>query len=65
VTPTIGRIVHYHVGTEGQDVLPAIITKVHNATCVDLEVFGVGGYRLPTSVIQGDGPSQWSWPPRN
>lgn len=64
--PSLGRIVRYGVQTVAGalEVRPAIITRVHNDTCVDLEVFGVHDNRLPTSVVQGDGERQWNWPPR-
>jgi hypothetical protein len=63
VNPSIGRIVHYH---HMEGTFPAIITKVHNATCVDLQVFGPEGGLL-NSVCEG-GPNlqhTWSWPPRS
>lgn len=40
--PTIGRIVHVFVPPDwngGSDVAPAIITRVHSDTCVNLRVF--------------------------
>ena len=71
--PTIGRIVLYRVG-QGDDhelknndakVLPAMIVRVWGDTCVNLKVFA-DGYRdiWKTSVTQGDGEYQWSWPER-
>lgn len=63
--PTVGRIVHYNHLARG--VVPAIVTKVWNATCVDLEVFGSTrpDDRIVTSAIQGTDSSQWTWPPRS
>lgn len=68
--PSIGRIVLYkHAGSaDGKYppmVSPAIITQVHSDTCVNLCVLSAGdGLFFPHSITQGDGPSQWSWPPR-
>lgn len=69
MTPTIGRIVLYnHPGSaDGKHPpvqSPAIVQKVHNETCVDLWVFGPHGFHKNNSTMQGDGPSQWNWPPR-
>lgn len=61
--PTIGRIVHYNA--EDGDIYPAIILRVHNSTCVNLEVFGEPPCKYPTSVKQGDEMSSWQWPPRD
>ena len=59
--PTIGRIVHF---TEDGQPLPAIITKVHSDTCVNLQVFydsnRIGAWR--SSVTQGTGERSWAWP---
>lgn len=57
--PTVGRIVNYAV--YNKSTLPAIIVKVHNLTCVDLEVFGIHD-RQKTNVTQGSEVFQWSWP---
>lgn len=69
MAPTIGRIVHYHVGKEGSDVRPAIITHVWE-TSVNLVIFNDGSYEpgqtIPmhrTSVTEGNDEGQWSWPP--
>ena len=63
--PTIGKIVHYTV--DADQVLPAIITKVWNQTCINVEVFGRYDVqdRIKTSVVQGTGGCEWSWPPRD
>ena len=68
--PTIGRVVIYreHGGPMHIE-CPAIVTKVHSDTCVNLHVFFDGapaGYR--TSVVQ-ETPGQtfgwsWDWPKR-
>jgi hypothetical protein len=51
------------------DELPAIITRVHSDTCVNLEVFGgAASNKLPTSVcLEGTNHvgSSWRWPPRS
>lgn len=70
--PTVGRIVHYTplggLGSKKQP-YPAIITHVWGDECVNLNVMNDGSYTLgaqecPTSVMKGDGPRTWSWPPR-
>lgn len=65
--PTIGRIVHY-IDNEG-NTLPAIVVKVHNRTCVDLQVFkqSTDGSYLATSVCEDPTDSRactWRWPLR-
>lgn len=75
--PTIGRIVHYHTRLSWVDekdichndntILPAIITRVHSATCVNLRVFHEGSERSSwffEKVIQGNesGSGNWDWP---
>lgn len=69
--PTVGRIVHFRFpeleqGTNNHGPLaPAIITRVWSDTCVNLKVIADGPADIwKTSVIQGDGDAQWSWPPR-
>lgn len=74
--PTIGRIVHYrvsdHDGSEIRnnavgpgEVLPAIVTRVWSAISVQLRVFCDGPTDAwKTSVLLGEEPGQWSWPPR-
>lgn len=69
--PTIGRIVHYQAyGTPGGEYpsVPraAIITEVHNDTCVSLCVLNPTGQFFNQKVVQGgpDKPGSWSWPPR-
>lgn len=59
--PSIGRIVHYN---DAGTIRAAIITEVWSDDCVNLEVFGVYEDRIKTSVVLGEGPCQWRWPPR-
>lgn len=66
--PTTGRLVYYKsYGTPGGEFpsvdRAAIITQVHNATCVDLCVINPAGFFFNTSVVQGDNPGQWDWMP--
>lgn len=56
--PTVGRIVNYNDSVRIQ---PAIITYVHNATCVNLKVFDAYLNNF-NSVIQGDQVGNWNWP---
>lgn len=62
MAPTIGRIVLYKASESA--IRPAIITDVHNDTCVNLQVFQPGHDNWRTSVSQGDGVGQWEWPVR-
>lgn len=57
--PSIGRIVNFNV--LHNIVFPAIIVRVHNETCVDLEVFGLSS-KQQTSIVQGKEYGQWNWP---
>ncbi len=67
--PTIGRVVIFHfpdsekhINNQGLDA-PAIITRVWSETCVNLKVLNDGIENTwKTSVPQGDGAYQWSWP---
>jgi hypothetical protein len=66
--PTVGRIVYYKsFGTPGGEYQSedraAIITKVHNDTCIDLCVFNPTGLFFNTSVVQGSNGGQWGWMP--
>jgi hypothetical protein len=73
VNPSIGRIVHFFIrefSVENPKCVlrpyPAIITKVHSSTLVDLVVFG-GEFngQEQTSVLFGNGELRtWAWPPR-
>ena len=62
--PSIGRIVIFNAGEESE--APAIITKVHNDTCVNLTVFGSNvAPTMNSSVVFGNkGGYSWSWPTR-
>lgn len=66
--PTIGRVVFYNrYGTPGgehkSEESAAIITKVHNDSCVDLCVLNPSGIHFNQKVIQGDQPGHWEWMP--
>lgn len=71
--PSIGRIVHYHPGPNDPEgvqsnhspALPAVIVRVFSDTCVNLRILCDGpDVAWKTSVCQGDGEYQWSWPER-
>jgi hypothetical protein len=67
--PSIGRIVIYnHPGSADEKYppsqSPAIIQKVFEDGSVDLWVFGPKGLHKDCQLRQGDGPSEWNWPPR-
>jgi len=61
--PTIGRIV---VVNDGDDGVPAIVTRVHSEFCVDVTTFPPNGASpMPLiSVSEGTLSGQWVWPPR-
>lgn len=73
--PGVGDIVLYRVGefdspdlrhnnTEGLD-LPAIVVRAWTETCLNLKVLTDGPIDAwKTSVVMGDGPGEWRWPPR-
>lgn len=68
MTPTVGRIVYYKSlgspkGEFSSVDRAAIITRVHNETCIDLCVFNPTGLFFNTSVIQGSNGGQWDWIP--
>lgn len=69
----IGRIVHYHVHPEdskeiqsnGAKILPAVVVHAWSDTTANLKVLCKGpsdGWK--TSVTEGTGLGQWSWPTR-
>ncbi|OMD87818.1 MULTISPECIES: hypothetical protein [Paenibacillus] len=67
--PTVGRTVHYYsYGTPGgeykSEPRAAIITQVHNATCVDLCVLNPTGMFFNQNVVQGQDGGKWDWPQR-
>ena len=70
--PSVGRVVHYKVSPSDPpelrsnyaEVLPAIIVIVWSDNNVNLKVFTDGPTDVwKTSVLLGDEPGQWSWPP--
>lgn len=66
--PTVGRIVYYKsFGSPNGEFKPedraAIITAVHNATCVDLCVFNPTGQYFNQKCTQGQNGGQWDWMP--
>lgn len=69
-SPTIGRIVVYnHPGSADRKFppkqSPAIVQRVNEDGTVELFVMSTyGGIFFNHNVSQGDGPSQWNWPPR-
>lgn len=70
MTPSIGRVVHYHsYGTPGGEYLPepraAVITEVTGET-VGLAVLNPTGQFFNRGVPFSDEPKPgyWSWPPR-
>lgn len=68
MTPTVGRIVYYKsFGTPGGEFpsvdRAAIVTQVHNATCIDLCVLNPTGMYFSQNVFQGPDPGQWDWMP--
>lgn len=73
MNPTIGRIVHYQAhgspdGTHKSVPRAAIVTQVHNDTCVDLCVINPSGFFFNTSCMldESEAPrgGTWHWPPR-
>lgn len=65
--PSIGRIVHY-LAANGENppiVQAALIIHVFSDTCVNLVTWNQNGTAsTPTSVLLGDGASNWTWPAR-
>lgn len=74
--PSIGRIVIYnHPGSADGKYLPmqspAIIQKVVatdaegiEASCDLFVMSNTSGIFFAKSILRGDGPSQWNWPPK-
>lgn len=67
--PSIGRIVIYHHpgsadGKYSPQDSPAIIQNVAKDGSVRLYVFGPKGIHSDDGLLEGTGPSQWSWPER-
>lgn len=66
VTPTVGRIVHYHPFHQA-DPLAAIVTAVYDDGCVNLTLFNADGTTQPkTCARQAMEPTEgfWTWPAR-
>lgn len=68
MNPTVGRLVYYKsYGTPNGEFKPedraAVITAVHNATCVDLCVFNPTGLFFNQNVVQGSEGGKWDWMP--
>lgn len=57
--PTIGRVVIYRA----PEILPAVITAVHDDTHVDLRIHQEGHWGLEArrKVAYGQGAGQWDW----
>lgn len=66
-TPSIGRIVHFHVNSKAfKQPLAAVITQVHDADkgIVTLNVMSpFAGNYISREVRQGSGDYEWNWPP--
>lgn len=72
--PSVGRIVQVNVSDMTttnplQIWKPLIVTDVHSDQCVSgviFDAFGAGqiGAHPMTSLMPGEGPHQWRWPPR-
>ena len=63
MTPTIGRIVHFHTDKSTQ---AALITGTYATPPdqVDLTVFPRGGGAIAKPAVrEGTAPGCWSWPP--
>jgi len=68
-TPSVGRIAHYQSygspgGEHKSEPRAAIITAVKDNDTVSLCVLNPTGMYFNQDVSYGDGPGQWSWPPR-
>jgi len=68
IKPTVGRVVLYKMkaqaGTIGkEDIFPALVTRVHNDTVINLAVMTDYEIKFQTSVAQGDGVGLWDWMP--
>ena len=74
MNPSVGRIVHYFtprysvIESEAlePELVPAIITKVHTPTCVNLAILGHPGFGddIRSSDLGEGEPGTWCWPPR-
>lgn len=66
--PTVGRMVYYFSFGTPNGKYPsteraAIITAVHNDSCVDLCVLNPTGLFFNQNVVQGSAPGKWDWMP--
>lgn len=68
MTPTVGRIVHYHrPGLLGAPPLAAIVTAAYGTDRVSLVAFDPTGAQLPVLAVpyaENPTPGHWNWPPR-
>ena len=69
MTPSIGRIVHYHLSDRADAPRAAIIVDVGSETTVNLQVFtngGTPGTVWVPHVEFSETPKSgcWTWPPR-
>lgn len=56
---------HFGNRVSAGEVVPMIITKAWSGDCVNGQVLLDGNDSLwATSVVKGDEPGQWNWPPR-
>jgi hypothetical protein len=64
--PSVGRIVHYLIHSEGAiEPRAAIITKVNDeGDSVHLQVFNYNHMYPRLFVVEGTGAGEWSWPER-
>lgn len=65
--PSVGRIVHFREtgkAWNGSETCPAIITKVHSDTCVNLTVFPDAHSPFTVAAVcnVGKDMQRWSWP---
>ena len=65
MVPTVGRVVYYNQGTEGNlKLLASVIAWVWSETIVNLLVIDPNGVSSgKTSVSHGVGGGQWDWMP--
>ena len=68
MSPTVGRIVHYYdpglngLGSNDEGPYAAIITHVHDDSCVDLTVFPSGEIGHQELVVLNGHAQRWEWP---
>ena len=54
-------ILVFHTNAQGET-RPAIVTKVHNATCADLTIFAPGRTEYLSEVLEGSQPGCFTNP---